>query len=94
MDILIKFVLENIKQDSVLINTRITEYKFYKYPKHLTSFFIPLDGPVTSTVWEDALGKHLFQLVAGSMDWTTDNPFIVFSYINAEHGPLWGCNYY
>jgi len=89
-----EFMLKNIKQDSVLSNTHISEYKFYKYPKHFTSFFIPLDGPLVSTAWEDALGKHLFQLFGGSMDWTTDNPFIVLSYINAEHGPLWGANYY
>ncbi|MBC8312373.1 MAG: PD40 domain-containing protein [Candidatus Marinimicrobia bacterium] len=89
-----EFVLENIDQDSVLTNTSISDYKFYKFPKHFTSYLLPLSGPLGMTVWEDALGKHLFQTFGGTSDWTLENPFYMINYTNAQHGPLWGVNYY
>ncbi len=89
-----EFVLENIEQDSVLTNTSISNYKFYIYPKHFTSYILPLNGPLGMTIWEDALGKHLFQILGGTPDWTLKNPFYLIGYTNAQHGPLWGINYY
>ncbi len=69
------------------------KYRFYKYPKHMTSFILPLDVLFGMTAWTDALGKHVFQFVGGTT-WDFETPFYLLSYTNAEHGPLWGINYY
>lgn len=69
------------------------KYRFYKHPKHLTSFVLPLDVLFGMTAWSDALGKHIFQVMAGTT-WDGKFPFGLIGYINAQHGPMWGINYY
>ena len=68
-------------------------YTFYKNWKHMSSFVIPLDVISAGTIWTDALGKHFVQIIGGST-WNLDYPFLVAQYINAQHGPLWGFNYF
>ncbi len=70
------------------------KYTFYQYPKHLTTLILPLDAPFAMTTWSEALGKHLFQLMGGATDWTFNNPYYMMSYVNAQHGPLWGVNFF
>ncbi len=69
------------------------DYRFYHHFKHLTSFVLPLDVLTGATVWTDALGKHIFQLMGGTT-WDGKHPFVLAEYVNAQHGPLWGVNYF
>lgn len=69
------------------------DYRFYHHFKHMTSFVLPVDVLLGGTVWTDALGKHILQLMGGTT-WDGDYPFVLAEYINAQHGPLWGVNYF
>jgi hypothetical protein len=73
------------------------KYRFYKHPHHLMSLALPnFDGSGVSgiTVWTDAMGKHMLQ-AGGGISWSNDSePWLLLSYINAEHGPLWQLNYF
>jgi len=70
------------------------EYRFYKYLRHMTSFILPLDIPIGFTAWNDALGKHMLTGLGGYTSWDFKTIFYSLSYINAQHGPLWGINVY
>ena len=76
------------------LDAGVEKYNFYKYPKHFTSFILPLDGPLAMTLWTDALGKHLFTGIGGYSKWDFQTPYHYISYTNAQHGPLWGVNMY
>ena len=77
-----------------LVDVKFREpYKAYKYPKHLTSFILPLDVLLGATMWTDALGKHLMQVIGGTT-WNGKYPYYLFSYVNAQTGPIWGINLY
>ena len=80
-------------QDPVTI-IKDEKYRFYKYPHHITSFILPLDIPIGLTAWNDALGKHILTGIGGYERWDFKTPFYFLSYINAQHGPLWGVNIY
>jgi len=69
-------------------------YKFYKHPKHMTSFLLLADTPFGFSQWSDPLGKHIFSIIAGTTDYSLDIPYYLISYTNAQHGPLWGVNYF
>ena len=80
-------------QDPVTI-IKDEKYRFYKYPHHITSFILPLHIPIGLTAWNDALGKHILAGIGGYTRWDFKTPFYSLSYINAQHGPLWGVNIY
>ncbi len=69
------------------------KYKFYRHVKHITSFVIPMESLMGVTAWTDALGKHVFQVIAGTT-WDGSFPYFFVQYVNAQHGPLWGANYF
>jgi Tol biopolymer transport system component len=72
-------------------------YQFTRHIKHVTSLIFPyLDGSGAfgTTVFMDAMGRHIFELGGGGA-WVGDpNPWVIISYVNAQHGPLWGINYF
>jgi hypothetical protein len=69
-------------------------YAFYKHPKHMTSFILLTDGPFGMTQWSDPLGKHIVSIIGGTTDYSMNTPYSMISYINAQHGPLWGLYYF
>jgi hypothetical protein len=78
------------------------KYKFLQHPKHFISLVLPYpdgSGIFGMTSWMDALGRNIIQIDAG-IPWSDkSHPFFAdpqfsMSYINAQHGPLWGVNYY
>lgn len=75
-----------------ILNTE--KYKFWKYPQHFMSLVMPDNYGISGfTVWSDALGKHLLQAF-GWTPWNFENGGFLLGYINAQHGPLWGFNYF
>ncbi len=68
-------------------------YRFLHHWKHLTSIVLPAEVLVGATVWTDALGKHLYQVIGGTT-WDFQHPFYHVSYLNAQHGPLWQLSAY
>lgn len=69
--------------------TKPVSYKFWKHPKHLVSFVLPYEtGVFGLTAWTDPIGRHIIE-VAGVYDWNQNESAWNFSYINAQHGPLW-----
>jgi len=73
------------------------KYLFFKHPHHLMSLGLPYfdgSGILGATIWTDAMGKHILQ-AGGGVSWSGDSePWLLLSYINAEHGPLWQLNYF
>lgn len=69
-------------------------YRFYSNIRHFMSFALPTGtGLFGLTSFTDGTGRHLFQAIGG-MDFTgTTDPYFGFSYLNAEHGPLWSVSY-
>ncbi len=86
-------LLENIDPYKSVVILNSEKYKFYRHPKHNTSFILPLDVLTGATIWTDALGKHIFAVVAGTT-WDGQFPFGLIQYTNAQHGPLWGFGYF
>jgi hypothetical protein len=68
-------------------------YNFLHHWKHITSIILPVDVLAAGTIWSDALGKHLYQVIVGTT-WDFQNPFYYLSYVNAQHGPLWQVSIY
>ncbi len=87
-------VSDPLKEVSIINNEK---YRFYNHPHHFMSLVLPnFDGSGVSgiTVWTDAMGKHLLQ-AGGGVSWSDGSePWLLLSYINAEHGPLWQLNYF
>ena len=75
----------------------VEKYRFYKHPRHLMSLVLPeIDGGglFGITAWSDALGKHILQ-AGGGVSWSKESePWMLLSYLNAEHGPLFMLNYF
>jgi len=78
------------------------KYRFLQHPKHFVSLVLPYpdgSGMFGMTSWVDALGRNIIQL-GGGIPWSDDShpffadPQFFFNYINAQHGPLWGINFY
>ncbi|MFQ6616085.1 MAG: hypothetical protein ACE5HZ_04870 [Fidelibacterota bacterium] len=91
-----KTVLARVGTQSLVDAAESTPYRFYKFPKHLTSIALPyLDftGVMGLTIWTDALGRHVFQL-AGGTTWDGKDLDLLLGYINATSGPFWGINYF
>lgn len=72
-------------------------YKFYQHPKHFMSLVLPYpdgSGMFGVTAWTDAMGRHLFE-IGGGVSWFGETkPWYFVGYLNAQHGPLWGVNYF
>ncbi|MEE8340708.1 MAG: hypothetical protein V3R52_01275, partial [Candidatus Neomarinimicrobiota bacterium] len=72
-------------------------YRFYKHPHHFISLISPYfdgSGIFGLTIWTDAMGKHIWQ-AGGGVTWSGGSePWVLLSYINAEHGALWQLNYF
>lgn len=87
-------ISDPLKEVSVISNKK---YRFYEHPRHFMSLALPnFDGSglFGLTVWTDAMGKHLLQAGAG-VSWSgSSEPWLLLSYLNAEHGPLWQLNYF
>ena len=64
------------------------KYRFTKHLRPLGSIILPGAG---LTIWQDALGRHLFQ-AAGYLDRNIGG--YALGYTNAEHGPLWGIGFF
>lgn len=85
--------LEGVDPEKPVEITGREEYRFYKYPRHLTSFILPLNVLVAGTIWSDALLRHMVT-ISGGTTWDFEVPFYAVSYANAAYGPYWGVNYY
>ena len=92
-----EFVLpisDPLKEVSIVDNGK---YRFYKYPHHFLSLAAPYfdgSGVFGLTAWTDAMGKHMLQ-AGGGISWSNNSePWLLLSYVNAEHGPLWQLNYF
>lgn len=92
-----EFVLpisDPLKEVNIVDNRK---YRFYKHPHHFLSLASPYfdgSGLFGLTVWTDAMGKHMLQ-AGGGISWSENSePWLLLSYINAEHGPLWQLNYF
>lgn len=91
-----RIVLAAAKQATGINGAKTKRYRFYRHPKHLTTFALPyldFSGAMGLSVWTDALGKHLLQLAGGST-WDGREAGVLAGYINAASGPLWGLNYF
>ncbi len=71
-----------------------SNYRFLKHIKHMSSFIIPTNRDFFAySVWIDALGRHILGGILYSL-WTFERPSYSIEYVNAQHGPLWGVNFY
>jgi len=76
---------------AVVINyTAPAKYKFWEHPKHIMSLVLPDEtGIFGLTSWSDPIGRHIVQ-ASGWYDWNDNESAWSVSYVNAQHGPLWG----
>ncbi len=66
------------------------KYAFWKHPKHIMSLIIPDESGIAGlTAWSDPIGRHIVEAV-GVYGWYDDFTAWNLTYINAQHGPLWG----
>ncbi len=87
-------ILTGVNPQNPVTIIKDEKYKFLKYFRHMTSILIPLKGPLGLTIWNDALGKHLISGIGGYTRWDFTTPYYTIGYTNAQHGPLWGVNFY
>jgi len=89
-----EYLLATANPDMPVEILNMERYKFWRYPKHFMSILIPDIYSISGlSVWSDALGKHLVQAF-GWAPWNFENGGFLIGYINAQHGPLWGFNYF
>jgi len=85
--------LEDIDPGRPVEILRREEYRFYRHPRHLTSFILPLNVLTAGTIWTDALMRHVLT-VTGGTTWDFEVPLYAVSYANAAKGPYWGVDWF
>ena len=96
-----KIDFTDIKRDKIDYSRSIEKYNPLKNIRHLFSTVLPLPGIIVNTNWADRIGRNIFNLSAGTYNYTFKDvykrfppEFFIFGYINAYKGPHWGFNYF